>query len=87
MRRIRIYTVHTSPAPWRRAEDAVFIKDGFCWPAFYIIGSTNSYFEFLFGKRGQLFLFFELFHSRSKMLAWIIKISCLLIGIARGQTL
>ncbi len=34
MRRIRIYTVHTSPAPWRREEDAVFIKDGFCWPAF-----------------------------------------------------
>ena len=36
MARARIYTVHASPSPWPRAEDTVFVKEGFAWSAFVL---------------------------------------------------
>lgn len=33
--RTRMFTAHLPPAPWPRPEEAVLVKDGFAWPAFF----------------------------------------------------
>lgn len=32
---MRVYTVHVPPAPSAGAGEAILIKEGFCWPAFF----------------------------------------------------
>jgi hypothetical protein len=32
---MRVYTVHTSPRSAEPDRDAVLVKEGFCWPAFF----------------------------------------------------